>query len=65
MLDPAAMILADRGVRRQVSSARPGAPVVPATASRPRRAAARRLTAGALRRLADAVEPRRPTAHPA
>jgi hypothetical protein len=38
MLDPAAMILADRGVRRQVSSARPGAPVVPAPASRPRRA---------------------------
>ncbi|MGS2642952.1 hypothetical protein [Streptosporangium sp. LJ11] len=58
MFDPVAMILADKATRRHVLSARPNAPTVPERPRRRRGAAVRRLTAVALRRLADRVEPR-------
>ncbi|GAA3412833.1 hypothetical protein [Streptosporangium vulgare] len=63
MFDPTAMILADRATRRHVLSARPDAPVVPERPPRRHAAAVRRVTATALRRLADRVEPRRAEPH--
>ncbi|MEU8207531.1 hypothetical protein [Streptosporangium sp. NPDC049046] len=59
MFDPVAMILADKATRRHVLSARPNAPIRPERPPRRRGDAIRRLTARALRRLADQVEPRR------
>lgn len=60
MLDPTAMILADRATRHHVMSARPDAAIGPERPPRQRRAEAMRLvTAGVLRRLADRVEPAR------
>jgi hypothetical protein len=58
MLVPAAMVLADRATRQHALSARPQAPTVSARTPRRRGQAMRRLTAVALRRLADHVEPR-------
>ncbi len=65
MFDPAAMIMADKATKDLVLSARPNAP---ARLERPRRrrgGAMRRLTAVALRGLADRLEPRtvRTSAH--
>jgi hypothetical protein len=65
MFDPTAMIMADQSTRRHVLSARPNAP---ARLERPRRrrgGAMRRLTAVALRGIADRLEPRtvRTSAH--
>jgi hypothetical protein len=52
MLDPTAMVLADRATRRHLLSARPQAPTVPA--ARPGRPG--RRAPAALRRLADRLE---------
>lgn len=62
MIDPTAMIMADRLTRRQVTSARPDAPVVHdgpgrAPRRRARRDGARRALAVVLRRVADRLEP--------
>jgi hypothetical protein len=59
LLDPTAMIMADRATLNDVLSARPDAPVVPERAPRQRGDALRRLTVAALRGLADRLEPRR------
>ena len=59
MFDPTAMIMADRATRHHVLSARPQAPTTPDRPPRERGDAMRRLTAVALRRLADRLEPRR------
>ena len=65
MFDPTAMIMADRATRHHVLSARPQAPTTPDRPPRERGDAMRRLTAVALRRLADRLEPRRATCAPA
>jgi hypothetical protein len=57
MFDPTAMIMADKATRHQVLSARPKAPITPEHQPRQRGDAMRRLTATALRRLADRLEP--------
>jgi hypothetical protein len=59
MFDPAAMIMADKATKDLVLSARPKAPTLPERPPRRRGDATRRLTAVALRRLADRLEPRR------
>jgi hypothetical protein len=59
MLQPSAMIMADRATRRHALSAHPQAPILSARLPRQRGNATRRLTAAALRRLANHVEPRR------
>lgn len=59
MLQPSAMIMADRVTRQHVLSAHPQAPVSSASPPRRRGTAARRVTAVALRRLANHIEPRR------
>jgi hypothetical protein len=58
MLFPTAMIMADRSTRQHVRSALPEAPTTSGAAPRPRSGQLRRLTAGALRRMADHVERR-------
>jgi hypothetical protein len=62
MLQPTSMIMADRVTRLHVLSAHPQAPAISARPPRHRGTAIRRLTAVALRRLANRVEPRRVTA---
>jgi hypothetical protein len=57
MLDPTAMIMADKTTRHHVLSARPEAPTRPERPPRQRRDVMRRLAAVALRRLADRLEP--------
>ncbi|MGH8825700.1 MAG: hypothetical protein ACRDVN_14690 [Jiangellaceae bacterium] len=57
---PIAMIIAGHAVSREVTSARPDAPVVPHVAPAPRRShtfRARTVLAGALQRAADVVAP--------
>jgi hypothetical protein len=63
-MEPIAMILGVRAVRARVASAGPNAPVVPYRhrSSRPALGPARRAAAGALRHLADRIEPRRAAA---
>lgn len=59
MLDPTAMILADKATRRHVRSAEPNAPIEPDRLPRmPRTDAGRLLVAAMLRRMAQRVEPR-------
>ena len=58
MLQPSAMIMADKATRQHVLSAHPQAPIISARPLRQRGNATRRLTALALRRLANHVEPR-------
>jgi hypothetical protein len=53
------MIMADKATRDHVLSARPNARTVPERPPRRHGDATRRLTAAALRRLADWLEPRR------
>jgi hypothetical protein len=58
MLEPIAMILADKAMRRHVTSARPHAPVRPDPPNRrPRAEAGRMQIAVLLRRLANRIEP--------
>jgi hypothetical protein len=57
MFDPTAMIMTDKATRHHVLSARPKAPTMPERPPRRRGDAMRRLTATALRRLADRLEP--------
>ncbi|GAA4704384.1 hypothetical protein [Phytohabitans rumicis] len=59
MLDPTAMILADKATRHHVMSARPAAPTAPERPPRQRAEGMRLAAAVVLRRLADRVEPRR------
>jgi hypothetical protein len=59
MLLPTAMIVADKATRQHLLSAHPQAPTIAARAPRRRNTTTRRLTAVALRRLADRIEPRR------
>jgi hypothetical protein len=59
MLDPTAMIMADRATKHHVLSARPKARTTPERPPRQRGESMRRLAATTLRRLADRVEPRR------
>jgi hypothetical protein len=59
MLEPTAIVLAEKATRQHVLSAHPKAPTVSAGAARVRSDAMRRLTAVVLRGLADRVEPRR------
>jgi hypothetical protein len=59
MLLPTAMIMADKATRQHLLSAHPQAPTVSVRAPRHRNTTIRRLTAVALRRLADRIEPRR------
>jgi hypothetical protein len=61
MFDPTAMIMADKATKHHVLSAGPQAPTTPDRPPRQRGDATRRLTAVALRRLADRLEPRRAT----
>ena len=61
MLVPTAMILADKATRQHVLSACPQAPTILKRAPRRHGHALRGLTALALRRLADHVEPRHVT----
>jgi hypothetical protein len=61
MLQPTAMIMADRATSQHVLSGRPQAPTISPRPPRPRAEVIRRLTAVTLRRLADRVEPRRVT----
>jgi len=57
-MDPLVFSLANEISRRNALSARPDAPVIPERPPRPRaHAAGRRAAAGALRRLADRLEP--------
>jgi hypothetical protein len=63
MFDPTAMVMADNATRHHVLSARPTARTTPARAPRQGGNPIRRMTAIALRRLADRVEPRRVTTH--
>lgn len=59
MLDPTAMILADKATRGHMTSAGPKAPIKPdRPARRPHTHAGRLLAATILRRLANRVEPR-------
>lgn len=57
MFDPSVMIMADEATRRHVLSARPNVPTTPERPPPLRGHAMRRLTATALRRLADRLEP--------
>lgn len=57
MFDPTAMIVSDKATRHHVLSARPTAPTTPERPPRKRGDAMRRLTATALRRIADRLEP--------
>jgi hypothetical protein len=56
MFDPLSVVLADKAVVQHVMSGRPDAPTTP---ERQRTRTLRRLTATALRRLANRIEPRR------
>jgi hypothetical protein len=58
MLDPAAMIQADKAMKRHILSARPDAPVVPDPPPKRPNYAIRRRMVFVLRRLADRLEPR-------
>jgi hypothetical protein len=58
MLSPTAMVMADKATKQHVLSAHPQSPTISARAPRRRGDATRRLTALALRQLADRVEPR-------
>lgn len=64
MEQPTGFIFAIDAVTRHVNSARPDAPVRPEPARTPRLTGARRLTAVALRRLADQIQPAPLTATP-
>jgi hypothetical protein len=55
LFDPLSVFLADKAVVEHVMSGRPDAPATP---ERQRIRALRRLTAAALHRLADRIEPR-------
>lgn len=57
MEQPTGFIFAIDAVARHVNSARPDAPVRPEPPRTPRLTGARRLTAEALRRLADQIQP--------
>jgi hypothetical protein len=59
MFDPLAILIADHATRQRMLSARPEAPTRPERPPPQRRHAIRLLTAAALRRLADRLEPRR------
>jgi hypothetical protein len=59
MFDLTAMVMADNATRHHVLSARPKARTRPERPPRQRGDALRRLTVGALRRLANRLEPRR------
>ena len=59
MVDPAAMIQADKITLRHVLSARPDASVIPEPPPRQRGQAFRLAAGAALRRLADRIEPKR------
>lgn len=58
MLVPAAMVMADRATKQHMLSAQPQAPTIPPRTPRRPGNAMRRLTASALRHLADRLEPR-------
>jgi hypothetical protein len=58
MLVPTAMVLADKATKQHVLSAHPQAPTIRTRAPHRRGNTIRRLTALALRQLADHVEPR-------
>jgi len=58
MEQPTGFVLAVDAVARHVNSARPDAPVRPDRPHAPRLAPTRLAVAGALRRLADRMEPR-------
>jgi hypothetical protein len=58
MLQPSAMIMADKATRQHALSAHPRAPIISARPPRQRGNATRRLAAVALRRLANHVDPR-------
>ncbi|GIJ26638.1 hypothetical protein Vqi01_18000 [Micromonospora qiuiae] len=60
MEQPTGFIFAVDAVTRHVTSARPDAPVRPDPPRAPRLAGARRLTAAALHRLADQIQPTPP-----
>ena len=59
MLDPTAMIMADKATKHHVLSARPKARTAPERPPRQRGESMRLLAAATLRRLADRVEPHR------
>ncbi|GAB3841055.1 hypothetical protein GCM10029963_11180 [Micromonospora andamanensis] len=65
MEQPIGFITAVDAVTRHVMSARPDAPVRPDVPRPARLAGTRRLAAGALRRLADQIQPRPVPASPA
>jgi hypothetical protein len=63
MLEPIALIMIGKATKQYAQSAQPQAPTIPASPPRERGTAIRRLTAVALRRLADRVEPSRVAIH--